>query len=223
MASGADFSIDEKALDKAGDKLIRAYLSAGTKSVGNATRRMEQRLESATQAAVPGRLWRAWQSTTYPKSGPARDPVGTVWLKGRSDGRTGGAIAFWSQPGQVRGKRGQFLAIPLPAAGARGRMRDLTPQEWERRTGRQLRFVPRRGRAALLVLDGGALNGRTGTARALTARRKAAGRGEATIPIFVLIPVVPHRNTIAIEPIIGAGEGDLVNEFLKETRGISLR
>lgn len=223
MTNSADLIIDGKAIDAATDKLIRRYLGAGTRAVSTTARDLEQDLEAATQRAVPGRLWRAWQSSTFPRSGPARAPVGTVFLKGRADGRTGGAIKFWSQPGAIRGKAGQFLAVPLPSAGSRGRARDLTPEEWERRTGQKLKFVPRRGRPPLLVVENSTLNGRTGVARPLTDRRKASGRGAATIPIFVLLPVVRFRNAFAIEPLVNAAEGDLARNFLDETRGITLR
>lgn len=226
MPTRADFSVDEAQLDRAGDKLVRDYLTAGTSAVSGTTKRLERKLETATQSAVPGRLWRAWQSSAFPRSGPARNPVGTVWLKGNSRGRTGGAITFWTQPGEIRGKRGQFLAVPLPAAGPRGRGRDLTPGEWERRTGQRLRFVYRRGRASLLVADNAVLGGRNGSARPLSDLRAAGDqrRGKrryaATIPIFVLLPVVKFRNAFAIEPMIDASEGELAMEFFGALRGL---
>lgn len=226
MADGADFSLDQAKLDKDADRLVRGYLTAGTTAVGNTTRRLEQRVEAATQAAAGGRLWRAWQSSTFPRSGPARDPTGTLWLKGNARGRTGGAIRFWTQPGEIRGKSGQFLAIPLPSAGSRGRSRDLTPGEWERRTGQRLRFVYRPGRSSLLVADSGTLNGRTGSFRPITRARTAADakrgwmRGEATVPIFVLLPVVKFRNAFAIEPMVNASEGELALEFFDAIRAL---
>lgn len=223
MPNTADLIIDGKAIDASTDKLIRQYLSAGTKAVATTGRNLEKKLESATQAAVPGRLWRAWQSSAFPKTGPARNPTSTVWLKGNANGRTGGAVTFWTQPGAIRGKNGQFLAILLPSAGGNNRQRDMTPGEWERRTGQKLRFVYRKGRASLLVLDNATLNGRTGSARTLTDRRKASGRGATTVPIFVLLPVVRFRNAFAIEPIVNASDGELAREFFNAVRGITLR
>ncbi len=81
------------------------------------------------------------------------------------------ALKFWTEPGEIRGKRGQYLAIPLPAAGSRGRGRNLTPGEWERAIGITLRFVYRRGRASLLVADEAVLSGKGKVARSNTARR----------------------------------------------------
>lgn len=219
MPDGADFSIDAAQVDLAADKLVRGYLTAGTTAVGNATRHLERKLEAATRSAVPGKLERAWQSSAFPKSGPARNPAGTIWLKGGA--RTRGAIRFWTEPGEIRGKSGQFLAIPLPAAGSRGRGRNLTPGEWERRTGIRLRFVFRRGRPSLLVADSAVLSGKARIARSNTARRMASGRGSSTVPIFVLLPVVKFRNAVAIQPLINASDGEMAREFFHAIRALN--
>lgn len=226
MADSVELLIDPAEIARAGDKLVRSYLAAGTRAVGTTTRNLEQRLEQATQAAVPGRLWRAWQSSTFPKSGPARDPVGTVWLKGGA--RTRGAIEFWTQPGAIRGRGGQYLAIPLPAAGSQGRSRNLTPGEWERRTGIRLRFVYRQGKPSLLVAPGGT-TGRGGVFRELTKGKRgriAQGRSganplvDAIIPIFVLLPMVKFGNAFAIEPMIEASYGELAREFFQAIKAL---
>lgn len=225
MGDGATFSLDEGDVDAKADEIVRRYLGAGTEAVAKTTKRLERQLEAATAQAVPGRLWRAWQSTAFPNSGPARNPVGTVWLKGGA--RTRGAVRFWTQPGEIRGKNGQFLAIPLPAAGSRGRARDLTPGEWERAHGQRLRFVYRPGKPALLVAENGTLNARTGSFRPITSKRSAAdlrrggfARGAATIPIFVLLPLVKFRNAFAIEPTVAASEGELAQEFFAAIRAL---
>jgi hypothetical protein len=218
MSDAINLTIDSAALDRDVDRTIRAYLTAGTRAVATTTKRLERQLEAATQAAVPGRLWRAWASVSYPRSGPARDPVGEVFVNGRA--RSQGAMTFWTQPGEIRGKSGQFLAIPLPAAGSRGRARNLTPGEWERITGKRLRFVYRPGRASLLVLDDGVLSGKSQVARGNTARRIAAGRASSTIPIFVLLPMVKFRNAVAIAPLVQQAESDLVRNYLTEVSGL---
>ena len=225
MADGVDFSIDGAAVERASDQLVRSYLSAATYAVATTTKALERKLEAATQSAVPGRLWRAWQSSTFPKSGPAQDPVGTIWIKGGS--RTRGAIQFWTEPGEVRGKRGQYLAVPLPSAGGRGRNRNLTPGEWERAHGIRLQFIYRQGKPSLLAAVGGTLNGRSGNFRPLTRGRSAKGRGgsnpqaSAVVPIFILLPVVRFRNAFAIEPMVQASQRELVAEFLSAVRGLS--
>ncbi|HCB75399.1 MAG TPA: hypothetical protein DEP91_04380 [Sphingomonas bacterium] len=227
MADGVDLAFEDSAFTQAGDRIVRDYLTAGTRAVGGATRQLEKRLEDATRAGVPGKLWRAWQSTAYPKDGPAKNPAGTVWLRGGA--RTRGAFQFWTRPGAVKGKSGQFLAIPTAAAGNRGRGRDLTPGEWEQRTGVRLRFVYRRGRASLLVADRGTVQTARGTYTAfkpLTGKRQAAdarrgfSRREATAIIFVLLPMVKHRNSVAVEPIINASDGELAALFFREVAAL---
>lgn len=219
MADGVDLLFDTGRLDRDADRLVRRYLAAGTEAVAGTTKRLEHRLEDATRSAVPGSLWKAWQSSAYPRTGPAQAPAGTIWLRGGA--RTRGAVQFWTQPGTVRGKSGQYLAIPLPAAGARGRGRDLTPGEWERRTGIRLRFVYRPGRASLLVADDAVLSGRSQLARGNTARRIAAGRASTTVPVFVLLPLIKHRNAFSIEPMVSESEGEMAKAFFAAVQNSS--
>jgi len=214
MRDGADLVFDLEAFAREGDQMIRRYLADGTASVGGATKRLERRLEAVTRTAVPGQLWKAWASESYPKKGPAREPTGVVYVNGRD--RTRGVIAFWTRPGTVRGRSEQYLAVPLPAAGPRGRDRWLTPGEWERAHGIRLRFVYRPGRAALLVADGAQLKGRGQIADRASPGRRDSGR-TTTVPIFVLLPQVKFRNAVAIDPIIQDARGDLVDDFLSRT------
>jgi hypothetical protein len=212
-------TIDFEKLRRDQDRVARGILGAGTNAIRTTTRDLEQKLETATKAAVPGKLWRAWKSNAFPRTGIAKEPVGTVYLNGKD--RTQGAFQFFTQPGRIKGKNGQFLAIPTPAAGSRGRDRNLTPGEWERRhPGARLRFVYRPGRPSLLVLDEAVLSGRGQIARLNTAKRRVSGRGNATVVIFVLLPFVQHANRFAIEPIVNASEGALAREFFANVRAI---
>lgn len=193
-------SIDRAQLQTAADEIIREGLTSLKSAVERHTRGLEQDLETITKAAVPGRLWRAWKSNVFPR-GIARAPLGEVFISGGS--RSVGAIEFFSNQGRIAGKSGQFLAFPTAAAGARGRKRDLTPGEWERRNGVLLRFVYRPGkRASFLVLDEGVLSGRNRIGKRNSDRRRATGRGNTTIIIFVLIPFVDFRPRFAIEPAV---------------------
>ncbi len=222
---GADLTLDAAALARDGDRLVRQHLAAGTSAVAATTRRLEKKLEAATQAAVPGNLYRAWASSVFPRRpGPARNPAGTIYLNG--DEKTRATMEFWTTPGTVRGRQGQYLAIALPAAGLifkpgrRGRASRPTPAEWEAKNKQELVFIERPGRAALLVATDSVLSARRQTARPNTAARIAKGRGSATIPIFVLMPVVQHRNAFSIKPIIDASEGDLAQAFLQAVQAL---
>lgn len=221
MADGAELSIDTAKLLAGGDRLVRRYLTSATLAVGGATRRLEKRLEDETRAQVPGRLWRAWVSQSYPKSGPAREPVGEVFVAGKERSRARGAMTFWTQPGAIRGREGQWLAIPLPAAGPRGRKRMLTPMEWELAHNIELEYVPRPGKWPLLVAQQGSLT-RGGNVTQLSvkqARRNLGRPQRVSIPIFVLMPTVAFRNSIDVDAFVRQAGNDLVADFLARTRG----
>lgn len=215
---GASLSVDGRGALAEADRITRAALGAAKEGLADATKGLERDLEELTRTAVPGRLWRAWKSEVFPKGrGVARNPVGTVFVNGGS--RSLGAITFWTRPGRIAGKSGQWLAIPLPAAGARGRGRNLTPGEWERRTGKRLRFVYRGGqRSALLVADMGTTNARTGAYRPITRARTKADmqrgflRGEQSVPIFVLVPQVAFGNRVAVGPAVARAQTRLTSE-----------
>ena len=193
------------------------YLAA-TRAVQRATRQLEQDLEAQTRGATPGNAWRAWKSITYPNSArPAKNPVG--YVLGNGGRRTQGMLEYWSQPGVNRSAAGFWRAIPTKAAGSRGRDRNLTPGQWERRTGIKLRMVPPRtggkGRYALLVADGTFAKNRSGRLRKFTARREKQGREEVTTVIFVLIPEQPHANRVSIGSAVARAESRMAEEFAK--------
>jgi hypothetical protein len=190
----------------AADGLIRELLGDVRDAVFEETRGLEQDLEKITRMAVKGKLWRAWASDTWPKSGGiSKVPRGRIKLNGGK--RTVGAMTFFTQEGRITSGGGGYLAIPTDAAGPRGRTRNLTPGEWERRNGARLRFVYRRGRPSLLVLDEGVLSGKKKVGRLNTARRRATGRGNATIVIFVLIAFTNFQPRFSTQPLIDRRQG----------------
>lgn len=201
-------SVSEKDLAAAADSLIRELLGDLRDAVSDETRGLEQDLEKITRLSVKGKLWRAWRSDVFPKSGGiANEPRGRIIINGGK--RTVGALTFFTQEGRITAGGGGYLAIPTDAAGSRGRTRNLTPGEWERRNGARLRFVYRRGRPSLLVLDEGVLSGKSKVGRLNTARRRLTGRGNATIVIFVLIPFADFQPRFAVAPLIERREGML--------------
>lgn len=220
------------------DDVIRRGLLAASRVIQRVTRDLELDLEAVTKAAVPGRLWRAWTSEIAPKPGRiAREPAGWVRLNSKrySNGqvtRTYGAMDFFSRPGNIKGTKGQYLAIPTKAAGSTGRGRDLSPSEWERTTGVKLRLVKSqergsRGRVGLLVADMGTTNARTGTFRPITRQRTAADekrgyqRGAQTVVIFVLVEFVPFANRFSTQPSFRRAEERLSTEFANTLRAIT--
>lgn len=206
-------NIDEVSREIRGE----VYL-AGVRAVQRATRQLEQDLEAQTRAAVRGNAWRAWKSVTYPNSArPAKDPVGMVF--GNGGRRTKAMLEYWTQPGVNRSAAGFWRAIPTKAAGGTGRDRNLTPGEWERRTGIKLRMVmPKgagRGRYAMLVADGTLAKNKSGSLRKMTGRRESQGRKEVTVPIFILIPEQPHANRVSIGSAVDRANQRMIDEFAK--------
>jgi hypothetical protein len=95
----------------------------------------------------------------------------------------------------IRSKNGFWLAIPTPAAGKALGGRRITPAAWERKTGLRLRFVYRRTGPSLLVADSVRLDARGHAA----VSRSKTGRGQVTVPMFLLVPQVklPRRLDLA--------------------------
>ena len=218
-----DIFIDRKQLDAELDRLTRAHLKVAHESIDETTREYEKKLEAATKANSSGKLWRAWASDIRPKKGKiAREPAGFIYLNART--RTRKAIEFLTTSGRVQSKDGGYLAIPLPAAGSRGRLRDLTPGEWERATGIRLRFVYRRDKPALLVADMGTTNKRTGAFRPITRKRTAADErrgymlGAQTVPIFILIAPYSFTARFSIATVM-APAGRRMAERFREKAG----
>lgn len=192
------------------DAITRAHLKAGKTALEETTRDFEKRLEAATKSAAPGNLWRAWASSVEPKKGRiAANPVGLIYLNGAD--RTRGAMEHVTTSGRIASRNGKYLAIPLPAAGRRERLHDLTPELWMRRTGQKLRFIPPRrgGKGALLVLDKGTLRGKRQVAIGNTARRRKGGTNDQTIPIFVLIPARSFSSRFSTDVILAPAAREL--------------
>lgn len=183
----------------------RDVVGQGLRALGVAirqqTRGLEQDLEAVTRARVSGRLYRAWQSKVYPKSGNAYHPLGLIYVSGGD--RSQGAVTFFTEPGINRAKSGQWLAVPTSAAGRRPRSGTLTPGQWERATGRKLRFVYDGPGKARLVAD----------VVASTPAKLRGGQTPRSTTIFVLIPFQRHQDRIAIEPFVRLREIKLAQQI----------
>lgn len=201
--------VSERDLAAAADAIVRETLTELSQAVAEETRGLEQDLEGITRMAVPGRLWRAWKSESFPKGGgPAREPAGEVYVNGGN--RSQGAMVFATQKGRIshRGGDGEWLAVPTKAAGSRGRGRNLTPSEWERITGQRLTYRPSKSNSnvGLLVADG-VTNRRSGAFRPATEQRakgdarRGAVRNAKPIVIFVLIPFVDFRPAFSVDMV----------------------
>lgn len=143
------------------------------------------------QAGLGRRLGNTVRSEAYPKGVGSLNASALIWSKAKK------IVGAFETGVEIRAKNGNWLAIPLPAAGKSGRGGRITPGEWERRNGRRLTFIYRQGRAGLLIdtgttLRGGRVMGKDGFSRA------ARGFKNRSVPIFALVPRVRLQKRLGL-------------------------
>ena len=143
------------------------------------------------QAGLGRRLGNTVRSEAYPKGVGSLTASALIWSKAKK------IVGAFETGVEIRAKNGNWLAIPLPAAGKSGRGGRITPGEWERRNGRRLTFIYRQGRAGLLIdtgttLRGGRVMGKDGFSRA------ARGFKNRSVPIFALVPRVRLQKRLGL-------------------------
>jgi hypothetical protein len=172
---------------------MRAEVLAGEKAVTTAMRVAGAGLKSdwraqITRARLGQRLANTIRSKTFPAAGESLEAAALIWSNAPR------IIGAHDTGPLIRSKDGFWLAIPTPAAGKGTRGKALTPGEWERRRGLRLRFVYRRGGPSLLVADG-----RLNSRGLGVASRSKTGRGQSTVPIFLLVPQVKLAKRLSLE------------------------
>jgi hypothetical protein len=173
--------------------LMAAEIAAGERAVTAAMREAGTGLKTAWRGQITGaglgqRLANSIRAQVFPANRPSLNAAALVWSKAPV------IVGAHDTGPLIRSRNGFWLSIPTPAAGKWLRGGRITPGEWERRTGLRLRFVFRRTGPSLLVAES-RIDSR-GRARA---SRSKAGRGVATVPIFLLVPQVrlPKRLDLA--------------------------
>lgn len=132
-------------------------------------------------AGLGSRLGNTIRQDLYPKHKFSLNAASMVYTKAPK------IISAFERGAVVRSSAGFWLAIPTKAAPRGSRGAKITPAEWERRTGRRLRFVFRRGRAGLLIDDGTVARGARVMGRDGFSR-EARGFKNRSIVIFTLVP-----------------------------------
>ena len=171
---------------------MRAEILAGEKAVTTAMRVAGAGLKSdwraqITSARLGQRLANTIRSKTFPAAGESLEAAALIWSNAPQ------IIGAHDAGLLIRSKDGFWLAIPTPAAGKGSRGKALTPGEWERRRGLRLRFVYRRNGPSLLVADG-----RLNSRGLGVASRSKTGRGQSTVPIFLLVPQVKLAKRLSL-------------------------
>ena len=147
-------------------------------------------------AGLGARLSRTWRGKTYVNKG--HDAASLVWSKAPQI-----ALAF-DKGVVIKGKGGNWLAIPTPAAPTRGvGGKRITPATFPTARHGPLRMVRRSGRSALLVVDGVRVSAQTGRVgrQAKGGERTKSGsfkQGIATVAMFVLVPRVKLKKRLNV-------------------------
>lgn len=179
---------------KTGFRRMRVDRDAVAMGVTRGVDRAGKLLKQAWRAQVVGsglgrRLANTIRQQTWPdpKTGVgSADAASMVWTRAPE------IIAAHDKGMTIKARRGRFLAIPLEAAGRGPGGRRLSPAEWSRMRGLDLRPVPiDRGRI-MLVADGARLTPRGYVRLNRRKRRKTDGikTGEVSVPVFLLVPQV---------------------------------
>ena len=147
-------------------------------------------------AGLGVRLSRTWRGKTYVKQG--HDAASLVWSKAAQ------IVRAFDEGVVIKGKGGNWLAIPTPTAPKRGvGGKRITPATFPTARHGPLRMVRRSGRSALLVVDGvrvSAQSGRVGRRAKGGGRTKSGSykQGIATVAMFVLVPRVKLRKRLNV-------------------------
>lgn len=201
-------AVDPATIAAATEREFARKVSAGTRAATiDALAAARAHLDAAFPNAGGrmGRLIDAYYPDESEDAAGAINPVAGIFVRGRRAQRI---IWAWTDGAVIRGRSGNWLAIPTPAVprvgGGRGTSRRMTPPEVEAHFNRELDYVqPRGGRSGLLVMD--LLRAKSGRGyRQTTERRLAQGRTVEPVVMFVLIPqaVIPRK--LALEPVVRA-------------------
>ena len=189
---------------------VKEGKAAVTRAVGIAGAQLQANWRNqVASAGLGGKLARTVRKSVYPSQSTSLHAAALVWSKAPV------IIDAFERGVLIRSSSGFYLAIPLPAAGAKGvGAKRITPGGWEQRTGRRLVFVYRNGRHPLLV-DQGVIPG--GRAPAFGERKKR-GRKNLSIPIFVLVPQVKLPKKLSLLAAADAAQASLAGLILSQWR-----
>ena len=173
---------------------IEKAVVAGVKEAGDG---LKGSLRSQIiSAGLGARLSRTWRNRAYPNKG--HDAASLVWSKAPAIVRT------FDQGAVIRGKSGFWLAIPTAAAPKRGvGGKRITPANFPEGRFGPLRFVYRRGRPSLLVVDSVRVSNKTGRVgrQAKGGAFTKAGRiksGITTVVMFIMVPQVRLKKRLDV-------------------------
>lgn len=153
-------------------------------------------------AGLGSRLQRTIRKRVYPEGRNSLRAATLVWSN------AGKIVDAFERGVTIRSNDGFYLAIPLPAAGKQVGGKRITPGLWERKTGRRLQFVYRKGKPPLLV-DTGTVARAAPRVAFGEKQRERRGFKNRSIPIFVLKPTVKLPKKLSLMATATAAQNRL--------------
>lgn len=147
-------------------------------------------------SGLGSRLANTVRLKVYPETEPSLRAAALAWTKAPKimDAFDKGAL--------IRARKGLYLAIPVQRIGMFGaRGKRLTPRQWEKRTGRRLKFVARPGRNALLIDDGTRQFESGRLRRGSFGPRGPRGFKNRIVPVFVLVRQAKLPKKLTLDPL----------------------
>lgn len=191
--------------------------AAGAITLGTslATNNLKLKLRQMTLAAFGSpRFANSWQGNAYPK--PPNNSMGAA---GMVVSKAPHIIEAFSQATTIRSKDGFWLAIPSPDAPKGSRFQRVTPSNWPEGRYGKLRFVYRRGKSALLVVDGVKRSASGRVSRQLKGEgRKDDGsyrKGASSVVMFFLVPFVRTRKVFDLDATYAAALDDMIGNIIR--------
>lgn len=153
-------------------------------------------------AGLGSRLQRTIRKKVYPEGRNSLRAAALVWSN------AGKIVDAFDRGVTIRSENGFYLAIPLPAAGTQVGGKRITPGLWEKKTGRRLQFVFRKGKPPLLV-DTGTVTRAAPRVAFGERQRERRGFKNRSIPIFVLKPSVKLPKKLSLMATANAAQARL--------------
>lgn len=152
--------------------------------------------DQVERSGLGPKMAKTWKHKRYPPSGYSLGAAGLVYADMPQ------VILAFSSGTVIRSAAGFFLAIPTPAAPKRGLKGErINPSNFPEESLGKLRFVYRKGRPSLLVVDNlRSSTGKRGGFRKAPPTALKSGRGITTVVMFILLPQVYLKKRLDLDP-----------------------
>jgi len=182
-----------RALKAEEERIARSVTAAGDSVLAWVQEEYREQIEPL----LGRRVAKTVRKKRYPSAGNSIGWAGLVYSRANK------VVANWQHGATIRSADGFFLAIPTAAAPKKGvGGKRISPSNFPEHSLGPLRFVYRKGKPALLVVDEQrARKGKRGGFARASARSRKTGTGLVTVPMFVLVPLVRVPKKLSLERV----------------------